>query len=134
MLDKIADYLKQEFPQGKNNYGLVIPCKEEACGAVARYTPELEDLRRRAEDNPVLTDEIKSSFLVNLDNAAFAFGKDNEDGVFAGLNAAFITVRYAWKTSNDTSLEELAKDTLALMEKTDPDTFRSGQEKGFYKL
>lgn len=134
VLEKFADYLQQEFPNDWQKLNLTTPCKEEACGATARYTPEIEGLKQGIEASPGLGEDVRSIMLVDLENAAYANGRGDSSDMYKWLYGVFLNLRTFWRDSQDLNVKNLAERVLAIMQSTDSNLFSKGQAKNLYAL
>ena len=134
ILEKLAQYIEQAFPEETNGQSFQIPCKEEACGAVFVYSPELLTIKDQVSNNPRIEQSVKDAILLNLENAALAAGADNASAQFNTLSGVFQNLRESWKETKDDNTRETAEQILALMEKIDSGLYQQLVKTGYLEF
>ena len=133
-LIKIADFIKANLPDQAKNTDLMIPCRDETCGAVFAYSDKLTQLKNALAGNESLDKILKESLLQNIENASLAAGKGNKDSEFNSLLTVFYRLRREWQSTSNVTFRELSQQTLLVLEETHKDLYDLVKAKGQLNL
>lgn len=133
-LSKLADYLNKNFPDKAKRANVSVPCKEESCGAIFSYSPELSAIKNQVNATPKIDQQIKNVINLNLENTALAAGSNNPVGQFNSLSAAFYNLKIGWQNTKDKNIKESAEQILALMKQLDSTRYQLTANSGVFEL
>ena len=133
-LIKLASYIKANIVDQTKAVDLTIPCREESCGAKLHYPNELLEIKQKVENDPVFAKTEKEVILINLENAAIAFGANNKDEEFNKLLIIFQDVKDVLKRTGSASVRELASKLQNLMKQINPEVYGSASQSGILEL
>lgn len=126
-LAKLAQYLQVNFPNEAANASIIVPCREQSCGAKFSYSEELLAIKNGLESSSI-GQPAKDTILYNLNNVALAAGSGNKNAQFNSLGSVFQSLRNEWQELQDEDIKKLAEQTLTLMVKTEPTLYQAASK------
>ena len=132
-LIKLADYIKSQFPDEAKDTDLTVPCREESCGAIYKYTDDLAYLKKNIEESAI-DQPLKKVLEQNVENAAIAASEKNKSSGFNSLLSLFYSLRAEWQSNKKIEVKNLAQQTLSALEKIDKQLYDFSSKKGLLNL
>lgn len=134
VLSSLYNYLENNFPSEAKESNLSVPCRQELCGAVFTYTPELSEIKDSVQ-KIAIQDVVRKSILSNIESAALAHSiENNKQPLYSSYSAIFYSLRSAWGQDKNGETQKIMLKTLGVMEAIDMQRYEIEEKAGLYKI